>query len=789
MVLSDPARTACARSSAAARRPPGAHRPGAALLAAAVLLLLASGCAVRPPAAAPVPGPASASAASPAPDAPAVPAADAVAAASAAPRDAAVAAGARIPPPVPAPVAAAPARPGRASATPAAVSGGSATAAAAAAASPAPPHAASRDAPDVPYAFPDYDSAAAIDAACSALLADLKRREAALAAMSPRDGAAVPAALDALQRRIGDTIGPLAVLVAVHPDKALRDAGERCDLAVDAFDAAFRQNARVHSVLRRVRPADDIDRAYLRREIEQFEDAGVALAPAARERARAISLDITRQTQAFERRLRENRTRVAFAADELRGVPEAVWKDAPRDAEGRLLLGLDYPTVGPVMERAESAAARERMWRAFNDRGGADNLAVLVELGRLRRAYARLFGLDSWADYALRRRMAQSTRHVRDFLAEVRSAVAARERADLDELRAEKARHLGSAPESTTLARWDISYYSERIRQARYAVDQEQFRRHFPPQASVDFVFALAERLFGVAFVAAPPPPWHAEARAYAVRDSASGKPLGTLFVDLYPRADKYGHAAVWSFRVGSTLARRLPAAALVVNFSRQGLTIDELETLLHEFGHALHTLASTTRYAGNGGTHVRRDFIEAPSQMLEDWVYDPAVLALFRQVCASCPPVPDELLAQADRARHFAKGIAVGRQWLLASYDLAYYAAAPADPLALWAAMEAATPLGHVAGSRFPAAFGHIAGGYAAGYYGYLWSLVVAEDLRTAFAPADGGAGRLDAATGARYRRSVLARGGEVEPAELVRRFLGRPTDSRAFFRALDRR
>ena len=208
---------------------------------------------------------------------------------------------------------------------------GSATAAAAAAASPAPPHAASRDAPDVPYAFPDYDSAAAIDAACSALLADLKRREAALAAMSPRDGAAVPAALDAVQRRIGDTIGPLAVLVAVHPDKALRDAAERCDLAVGAFDAAFRQNARVHSVLRRVRPADGIDRAYLRREIEQFEDAGGALAPAARERARAISLDLTRQTQPFERRLRENRTRVAFAADELRGVPEAVWKDAPRE--------------------------------------------------------------------------------------------------------------------------------------------------------------------------------------------------------------------------------------------------------------------------------------------------------------------------------------------------------------------------------------------------------------------------------------------------------------------------
>ncbi len=342
---------------------------------------------------------------------------------------------------------------------------------------------------------------------------------------------------------------------------------------------------------------------------------------------------------------------------------------------------------------------------------------------------------------------------------------------------------------ASPLQRWDVGFYTERVRQARFAVDQEQFRAHFPPQASVDFVFELARRLFGVVFEAQAQTLWHADARAWAVRDAASGRLLGTLFTDLYPRDDKYGHAAVWSFRIGSQLAGRLPAAALVVNFNRRGLTLDELETLLHEFGHALHTLLSETRYAGNGGTRVRRDFVEAPSQMLEDWVYDPAVLALLPQVCAACPPVPAGLIGQAERARHFAKGLQVARQRLLASYDLAFHASTVADPLALWAAMERDTPLGHVDGSRFPAGFGHIAGGYAAGYYGYLWSLAVAEDLRTAFATADGAPDRLNAATGRRYRQTVLARGGEVEPAELVRRFLGRPTDRRAFFEALDRR
>ena len=692
----------------------------------------------------------------------------------------------------------------------------------------------------LPYVFPVYSGAAEVDSACAALVADLKRREAALALPAAAAGGiggtgsrAILAALDAMRLRAADTMGPLGVSIAVHPDKAVRDAAERCDLAVDAFDAEFRQNTIVHALLTRLQPADDIDRAYLRRELEQFEDAGVALAPAARERARAIDAEISRQAQAFDRRLREDRSRVAFGADELRGVPESVWQRAPRDAEGRYLLGLDYPTAGPVLQRADSEAARERMWRAFNARGGEANLATLVELGRLRREYARLFGLDSWDDYVLRRRMAGSAAEVRGFLDEVRTAVAARERADLEVLQAAKAEHLralagstgsaaptaqggaarvssvavathavggaaaaaerpssaGRQPATPPLQRWDVGYYTERVRQARHAVDQEQFRAYFPPQASVDFVFALAARLFGVRFKAVPQALWHADARAYLVRDTASGRPIGTLFTDLYPRDDKYGHAAVWSFRAGSRLAGRSPAAALVVNFNRRGLTLAELETLLHEFGHALHTLLSETRYAGNAGTRVRRDFVEAPSQMLEDWVYDPAVLALLPQVCPACVPVPPGLIGRADRARHFAKGLQVARQQLLAAYDLAFYSAAPADPLALWTSMEEATPLGHVAGSLFPAGFGHIAGGYAAGYYGYLWSLAVADDLRTAFTTAAGAPDRLNAVTGLRWRQTVLARGGEVEPAELVRRFLGRPTDRRAFFEELDRR
>lgn len=637
------------------------------------------------------------------------------------------------------------------------------------------------------YTFALPRNAATVASDCKAMLADLRQAEASLAHDTTTPSPALLAELDAMNRRAEDTLGPLGVLVSVSPKKAIRDAAEACDRDHASFTARFWQNAAIHARIEQVPPADDIDRRYQRDALDTFEDAGVALPPDRQQRVRALNDELTALTQTFERRIREDRTRLRFTRAELAGVPRSVWRRAPRDAQGRYMLGLDQAIVYPVLDNATVATTRERMWRAFLSQGGSANIDTLAALTERRRELAQLFGHASYADFALRRRMARREAEVQTFLSAVKDAVRAREVADLAVLRAEKARHLKQPLADTVLDRWDVTFYAERVRRATHAVDQQRFRRHFPPDASLRFVFRLAERLFGVSFApltASPTQPlWHAEARAYRVSDAESKALLGTLFVDLYPRTDKFNHAAVWSFRNASTVADRRPAAALIVNFDRQGLTLDELETLLHEFGHGLHALLSTTRYAAQGGTHVQLDFVEAPSQMLEDWVYDPQVMALFGEVCASCLPVPPTMLAQARAARDFGKGVQFSRQHLFASYDLALHGRDTAPPLALWTQMEAATPLGHVNGTMFPAGFEHIAGGYAAGYYGYLWSLVLAEDLRTAFA-----ADRLDATVGRRYRHTVLEQGGQVAPDELMRRFLGRATDSKAFFKALEK-
>ena len=257
------------------------------------------------------------------------------------------------------------------------------------------------------YAFPRYSSAAQVDGECAALLTQQKQQEQRLQQLTAAGGTAMLVELDGMLRRYEDTAGPMALLAAVHPDKAIRDAADACELGYQAFNSAFLQNPRIHALLKQAQPADEIDRRLQRDQLDAFEDAGVDLVADKQARAQAINTEVSRLTQLFERRVREDKTRVAYTAAELQGVPVKVWKGAKRDRQGRYLLPLDYPSSQPVIDKALSATSRERMWRAFHRLGGEDNLKTLQHLGQLRREYAQLFGFDSYADFVLRRRMAQ----------------------------------------------------------------------------------------------------------------------------------------------------------------------------------------------------------------------------------------------------------------------------------------------------------------------------------------------------------------------------------------------
>ena len=627
--------------------------------------------------------------------------------------------------------------------------------------------------------IPVWD-ATAIEAACGRVLTNARARVASLEKL-PLSQASVERVFrpwDRLQILVEDTQGPVEVLTNMSPDPATRAAGEACLLRINEFNTGLFQNKGIYARFQAVAPADGIDRKLKQDVVEAFEDTGVALAPEKRARMKAILQRLEEVRQAFERNIRDNKTRLTFIPEELKGLPASYLERARRDDKGSYLLGFEYPEYEPFMTNAENEDARRRYYIAFNNRGTSRNLELLGETTRLRREIAGLYGLPSYAHFATRRRMVQNPETVHRFLDEVKGKVREIERREVDELRAFKAERLGKGVKEVTLNRWDLPYYQEQLKKARYNVDQEALRAYFPTDASVAWVFAISAEMYGVKFVPAKAPLWHPSVRYYDMIDDKTGAFLGGIYLDLFPREGKYSHAAAFGVRSASLLSKRTPVSVLVANFNTKGLNHRELETLLHEFGHILHGVLSRTRYASHGGTNVERDFVEAPSQMYEEWGRKREPLRLVRRHCSACPEIDEALVKRLRAAHSFGRGIQYGRQHLYASYDMALFGEREIDPMQGWIRMESETPVGYVPDTQFPGTFGHIVGGYGAGYYGYMWSEVLALDMLSVY-----GKNLMNPAVGRRFRELILSKGGQRPAAEMVREFLGRDPSPEAFF------
>jgi len=325
-----------------------------------------------------------------------------------------------------------------------------------------------------------------------------------------------------------------------------------------------------------------------------------------------------------------------------------------------------------------------------------------------------------------------------------------------------------------------VGYWSEKLRKDKYQIDQEKLRDYFPTLAAQKWLFAISSDLYGIEFKPAKVDTWQDEVEYYDVMDKKTGEVLGGLYMDKFPREGKYGHAAVWGVYGGSTLSKRKPISVLVTNFNRKGLNSDELETFVHEFGHALHGILSKTRYAGQSGTSVERDFVEAPSQMYEEWARRKETLSKVADYCdPACPRVDDALIARLKSVHNYGRGMRYARQTLYAQYDMALHGAdaLKVQPMDVWKKMESATALGYVPNTEFPGQFGHLMG-YQAGYYGYMWSEVLALDMLSAF---DNNLNNPE--VGQRYRQAILSQGSQKDAAQLVKDFLGREPDNKAFF------
>jgi len=609
-----------------------------------------------------------------------------------------------------------------------------------------------------------------VDRSAAAALDQARRR---LERIETIDSTAVLDMWDDTAIAVEDAFGPIALLNSVHPAAAVREAADRALVAESAFMTEVFQNEKLFERVRSVVPANNAQKQLQKDLLESFEDSGVALPREKRDRFRQISERLTELSQEFAKNIRENKTVLHFTREECGGLPQSYLDRVPRDGEGNIVVGFDYPDYVPFMMNAASEPARKRYYIANTNRGTPRNIDILNEIVALRKEIADLYGVPSFAHYVTKRGMVENPETVVRFLDEVKNAVTDAELRDLEQLR--------RIAEKPKIERWDMLYYRERLREQRYAVDQEALRRYFPTISTLDWMLDITERLYGVRFEKVTVPVWHEDVLYFDVNDAESGEFMGGIYLDLFPRPDKYKHAAAWPVRGVSRRAGRKPISALVTNFNREGLTHNEMETLLHEFGHVMHGVLSRTEYNQHSGTSVERDFVEAPSQMYEEWGNRMESLSVLREHCPDCPTIDASLVQRIRAARKFGSGIDYGRQHLYAAYDMALSSEEPGECLEVWKTMEAATPMGYIEGASFPGTFEHIASGYAAGYYGYMWAKVIALDLIAAFGPD-----LMNTSTGRRFRDLILSRGSEEPARDLVERFLGRPVSSEAFFQEI---
>ncbi|SDB87788.1 thimet oligopeptidase [Acinetobacter boissieri] len=581
-----------------------------------------------------------------------------------------------------------------------------------------------------------------------------------------------------------DFMGPVEILSQVSPDATLRQHAEDCIVEYTKFTTDLYQNEIIYQKFKQSAPRDAIDTKFKQDNLESFEDTGVGLSTEKKVQLKNILEQLTQLSQEYDRNVRENKTKLEFTADQLKGLPESYITNLKKNAAGHYLLGFEYPEYNPFMQLADDDQARQKYYYEFTRRGTEKNLAILKNIMDLRYQMAQIFGYPSYADWATKNRMAKDSKTVNQFLANVKNFVTPLQQQTLDQLQAFKAKTLNIPLSDAKIQPWSTSYWGEKYRKANYQVDQEQLRQYFPTEASQAWLLAITSHLYGMRFEQAQVPVWQKEVRYFNVFDAKTNQFLGGLYIDPFPREGKYGHAAVWPIYGSSTLTKRTPIAVLVTNFNRKGLNADELETFVHEFGHAMHNILSKTRYVGQAGTSVERDFVEAPSQMYEEWAKNLQPLSQLSHYCSpACPTVDQALVTRLNAAKNYGASIQYARQTLYAQYDMSIHAAdaLQKDPMTVWKNMETQTSLGYMDGTEFPGQFGHLVSGYGAGYYGYMWSQVIALDMLSAYK-----GNLMDSQVGQRYRQTILSQGSQKPATELIKDFLKRPTNNTAFYQEI---
>lgn len=606
-------------------------------------------------------------------------------------------------------------------------------------------------------------------------------------------------AFDELGRKAHMVIIPLSTLFMVSPDKAIRECAYQQQIMLNQFMIehvgrnvqlfkAFRsyvEQQSAHEVL------DDEQRYYLQETMKSFIREGLALPAAQQERVQMLQKQLSELTAAFSKNIYNAVHYLPFTQQELVGVSGAALAVLKQDEQGHYLVGLDYPTVHAVLEHAHVEQTRKQVLMAFENRAYPENYKLLKDIITLRNELAHLLGFANYAAYNLADEMAKNPQTVLQFERDIEHKTVKKSRKEAQEL----TKWLPAQVQLTANGKikpWDFAYLKEEYKQRMFNLDMTELSEYFPADYVVEQIGKVYARFLGIQLVEQPCQSlWFNTVRCLAVYD-AQNQLRGYLLLDLYPRSNKYTHAALIDVINGQKTATGFrPTVAIIVANLPQGVngkpglfTFEDVKTFFHEFGHAMHAMLGSTRMHAFTGINTKIDFVELPSQMFEEWLYDKEILQLMSKHYKTGKPLPEAMIVQLGRLMRFDGGDFIMRQCVLGRFALEVFMGTDQDIQQLYMhVMSTLRPYLYIDNAmHWPASFDHLMG-YGARYYSYLWSRVFAIDILMVLKKQ----GLQNPVAGRKFVDKILSKGGSVEPEQLLYDFLGRAPSTKALVKYYD--
>ena len=581
-----------------------------------------------------------------------------------------------------------------------------------------------------------------------------------------------------LESAIYDLSGRIAFMGDVHPDEKIRDFGNEADSKIQNLALEIFKDQDLYEKFKEIetKNLDEESKTFYRDLEIDFKDAGHGLSDEKKDRLIEIEKKLIDLSISFSENIAKDKTEVMFLEDELKGLSQNELKNLKKNNDS-FVITMAYPDINAVMENCSVRKTREIVWKAFNNRAVKENSPILEEAVQLRNEKALLFGFKTWAEYRLQNRMAKSPKNVALMYESLIPKLQKAAEVEKIELAIDNI-------ETSDITPWDIRYFISKERSKVSSIENSELKKFFYIHDVKTEMFKVCEEVFDLHIKPeSNETAWHEDVELWSLWEK-NGQQLAYFYLDLYPREGKYTHAAVFDISSGGSSRQELPICSMVANFPNPNtgdglMTFDEVETLFHEFGHVLHNGIGKSKYTRFVGANCEWDFVEAPSQIMEHWVWKVECMKRISTHIESGESLSEEICEKLNKSKNIGVSLLTLRQVSFGLADQHLHGENFKDSLLeIEHSAQKVTTITYPKDINHLAAFGHLLGGYDAAYYGYLWAEIIGDDLFSRFENE----GVLSNSVGVDYKNKILKPGGTVPAENMVQDFLGRKWNDEAF-------